>query len=218
MKTINDYSLYFVASQEYNKNKASLQVAEEAIGGGIDILQMREKHMETPELIELGTQLSTLCSRNNVTFIVNDDPFIAKKVDADGVHLGQEDLKEYPIDKTRDIIGDDKIIGISTHSVDEFLRADKSSCNYIAFGPIFPTKTKDYSIGTEEIDDLITVSRKPVIFIGGIDLGNIDQILSRGGKIIGLIRAIMQAKDIKSQVTLLKEKIYGYREKNRSYS
>jgi len=211
MKTISDYSLYLVTSQEYRKDKTTLGVAEEAIKGGIDIIQMREKGMNEHELLDLGHKLSLLCSENNVTFIVNDDPIVARKLNADGLHLGQEDLKEYPISKARDIIGADKIIGVSTHSIEQFRQADQSECDYIAYGPIFTTKTKDYSIGTEGIEQVIAIAKKPVIFIGGISLSNIDEVLLKGAKNIAVIRAIVESEDILKQTQSLKRKIDGYR-------
>jgi len=211
MRIISDYSLYMVTGQEYSKERSTLEVANNAIKGGIDIVQMREKDMNRQELLDLGSSLSSLCSGNNVTFIVNDDPFIAKEVDADGLHLGQEDLEKYPIEEARKIIGKDKIIGLSTHSPEQFEKAKDLDCNYIAYGPIFSTKTKDYSIGTDGIEDLLGIAQKPIIFIGGINLDNIDKVLSKGAKNIALIRAIVASDDMETETRKLKAKIDGYR-------
>jgi len=217
MRRIKDYSLYFVTSQEYAKGRSTLDVADAAISAGIDILQMREKQKPEEELIELGNELSSLCIKKDVIFIVNDDPMLAQKVGADGVHLGQEDIKKYPINKAREILGQDKIIGISTHSIEQFKQAKESDCDYIAFGPIFPTKTKDYSLGTNHIQDLLTIANKPVVFIGGIDLTNIDIILQKGAKNIAVIRAIVQAEDIPSKVKELKMRIKKYKKEKKCF-
>ncbi len=195
-KTIKNGSLYLVLSSEYRKDIKPVDIARQAIEGGVDIIQMREKSLAEAELISLGRQLSDLSSKREIIFIVNDDPNIAVECYADGVHLGQEDIKKYPIDKVRKIIGEEKIIGTSTHSVEQFEQANVSDCDYIAFGPIFSTKTKDYHIGPEDIERVLSVALKPVIFIGGISLDNIDDVLQKGAKNIAVIRSIMQAEDI----------------------
>ena len=207
MKRIKENSLYLVTSQQYSPERSSLEVAREAISGGVDILQMREKKASREELAKLGSELASLCEKNNVIFIVNDDPILARQVNADGVHLGQEDLEEYPIELTRAIMGKDKMIGISTHSIDQFKRANESDCDYIAFGPIFSTPTKDYSIGTEDIKKSIRIATKPVVFIGGIDMDNIDAVLEEGARNIAVIRAIVQAENVAGTVKELKERI-----------
>ncbi|MBU1083777.1 MAG: thiamine phosphate synthase [Candidatus Omnitrophica bacterium] len=159
--------------------------------------------------MELGNILSLICVRGGVTFIVNDDPEIAKEVNADGVHLGQEDLKKWPLHKVRSILEKNKIIGISTHSLRQFTEAEASDCDYIAFGPIFGTKTKDYSIGTCDIEKIAASSKKPVVFIGGIDLENVGAVTRRGGKNIAVIRSIMHADDVEETVKAFKAKLNG---------
>ena len=130
------------------------------------------------------------------------------------MHLGQEDIKNCPISKAREIIGQDKIIGISTHSIEQFKIATESDCDYIAFGPIFPTKTKDYSIGMGSVGEVLDISNKPIVFIGGIDLTNIDILLEKGVKNVAVIRAIVQAEDIKSKVGELKKRINRYKKED----
>ncbi len=204
-----DYSLYLVISREYAIGKDHFEIARSAISGGVDILQLREKRMPRGELIYLGRQLSGFCRDNKVITIVNDDPLIAKEVNADGVHMGQEDIAAFPIAQVRKSIGLNKIIGVSTHSLEEFERANEDDVDYIAFGPIFPTETKDYCIGTKHIKDVLKIAKKPVFFIGGINLSNIDVVLKEGAKNIALIRAILQAKDITAQTACFKQKLSG---------
>jgi len=204
---ITDFNLYLVTGEEYSLGRGTHGVVKDSLVGGVDIVQMREKSLSEEGRLTLGIELATLCKENNAIFIVNDDPFIAKDVSADGVHLGQEDILKYPIDRARKIIGRNKIIGISTHSFDQFVSANNSDADYIAYGPIFPTKTKDYSIGLGEIGRVLETAVKPVIFIGGIDMDNIDQILDRGGRNIAVIRGITQADDITGKTIKLKEKI-----------
>lgn len=207
MKRIKDYSLYLVISEEYGSGRSAIEIAEYAIKGGVDVIQMREKNRSREDLIGLGRGLSRLCKDKDVTFIVNDDPMLAKEVDADGVHLGQEDIKLFSLDMSRCLLGRKKIVGISTHSVEQFEDANEKDFDYVAFGPIFETKTKDYFIGTEGITRVLNIAKKPVFFIGGIDLVNISNCLNSGAKNIALIRGITEADDIAKRTKEFKKAI-----------
>lgn len=207
MSAISGASLYLVLSEEYGGSIPVTSIAEQAIIGGIDILQMREKHKSREELLSLGHIFSLLCKKNEVIFIVNDDPLLARTLDADGVHLGQEDIRQYPIAIVRQIIGKDKIIGLSTHSLEQFHQANQMNVNYIAFGPVFPTKTKNYHIGTGDISRVLQAASKPVIFIGGINTSNLDILLTKGASNIALIRDIMQAEDIAARTKWYKSRL-----------
>ena len=200
-------SLYLVLSEEYGGAVPLLRIAEQAIAGGVDILQMREKHKSHEELINLGKLFASLCKNNEVTFIVNDDPLLAKAVEADGVHLGQEDIEQYPINTVRQLIGQDKIIGLSTHSLEQFYSANQMDVDYLAFGPVFPTKTKNYHIGTGDISTVLQTALKPVVFIGGINTHNLDVLLAEGVSNIALIRDIMQAEDIVARTKWYKSRL-----------
>lgn len=211
MKKIKDYSLYLVLSQQYLQKVNILEVAETAIAAGIDILQMREKDKSYQELLYLGKKISSFCKDSDTLFIVNDLPSLAKEVDADGIHLGQEDIKKLSLKTTRDIIGKDKIIGLSTHSIEQFKEAMMSDCNYIAFGPVFATHAKDYSIGTADIEQILQIANKPVILIGGINLSNIDVLLQKGAKNIALMRALLEVEDTSQSIKDFKNRINQYR-------
>lgn len=220
MCKINDYSLYLVISEECAFGRRSESIASEAISGGVDIIQMREKNKTRKELLTLGAALSNLCKESNKLFIVNDNAYIAKEVEAAGVHLGQEDIQKFSISSTRKIIGTKAIIGLSTHCFKQFEEANNNEkINYIAFGPVFPTKTKNYFIGTKEIEKVLEKAVKPVFFIGGINLSNTDGLLNLGAKNIALIRGILEAKNIKAQSAAFKKKLeqrsifYGYKNK-----
>jgi thiamine-phosphate pyrophosphorylase len=193
---IKENSLYLVISEEYCLGRSSFEVAGKAIEGGVDIIQIREKNKTPEELRKLGGELSALCKEKRVTFIVNDDPKLAKEVNACGVHLGQEDVARYTLKDARKTLGRDKIIGISTHSPEQFRRANDEDVDYIAYGPIFRTKTKNYFLGTNGIKDIVQIAKKPVFFIGGIDISNIGEVLERGARNIALIRGITEAEDI----------------------
>ena len=187
-----------------------MDIAKDAIDGGVDILQMREKNKSPEALLVLGRELREICSAGDVTFIVNDNPVLAREVGADGVHLGQEDVSEFPINETRKILGDGKIIGVSTHSVDQFSKANETDVDYIAFGPIFHTLTKDYDIGTKDVERVLAIAKKPVVFIGGINMSNVDMLLEKGARNIAAIRSIVQAEDVRAAARELKEKVLSY--------
>lgn len=212
MQITQDHRLYLVLSEEYGMGRPPLSVAAQAIAGGIDVLQMREKQKSREELVSLGKTLGALCRKYGVVFIVNDDPYLAHELDADGVHLGQEDMAHYPIEQVRRILGPDKIIGLSTHSPEQFRQGNEADVDYLAFGPIFPTQTKDYSIGTGHIENILKVAVKPVFLIGGIDTVNMDIVLSAGASRVALIRDIMQAADIPSRAKWYKDKLMNSKE------
>ena len=207
MRKIKDHSLYLVLSQKYGLGRSALEIARKAISGGIDVLQMREKNLSHEELVSLGKELASLCAEYGVIFIVNDDPFLAREINADGVHLGQGDIKKFPAERTRGILGSGKIIGISTHSLEQFKEANEGDFDYVAFGPIFQTKTKNYSIGSENIREVMSISKKPVVFIGGINLGNIDIVLREGARNIAAITGITQADNITLRVKEFRRRI-----------
>ena len=209
MRNIKNGSLYLIISEECGRGRSATEIAESAIAGGVDIIQMREKHMAEHELISLGKELSGLCRKSGVKFIVNNDPLIASRVGADGVHLGQEDMERFSINETRSIVGRDGIIGVSTHSIKQLEKANGDDVDYIAYGPVFPTKTKDYCIGTKDVARVLVIAKKPVFFIGGIDLSNIEEILRIGARNIALIRGITEAADIKSATEELVKMING---------
>jgi thiamine-phosphate pyrophosphorylase len=207
----DDYNLYLVSSQEYCFGRDTLSVAEAAIPAGVDILQMREKTLPRGQLINLGKKLVELCQKNNTVFIVNDDPHLAAELGAWGVHLGQNDLEQFPIYKVREVLGPDKIIGLSTHSLEQVKAAGQLDINYIAFGPIFKTETKGPPVGTADIEKVQAISPFPVVYIGGINSVNIEELLSKGAKNIALIREICQAVDVGATVKNLKVLINRYK-------
>jgi thiamine-phosphate pyrophosphorylase len=207
MKKIKDHSLYLIISEEYCRGKSALETAAAAMAGGVDIIQMREKNRPRGGLLDLGKRLAALCKEGGALFIVNDDPALAVEAGADGVHLGQEDLKQFSVGSAREIMGKDKIIGVSTHSVEEFEKANGEDIDYIAYGPIFPTKTKDYFLGANDVPKILEIARKPVFLIGGISLSNIDELLAMGAANIAMIRGITEAEDMANAVGTLKKRL-----------
>lgn len=214
MLKIKDYSLYLAITQDCGLGRSSLEIAMQAIRGGVDIIQLREKGKSKDELLKLAKQLRNICQKKKIIFIVNDDPLLAKKSNADGVHLGQQDLCKFSLTKTRKLLGKEKIIGVSTHSLSQFKKANSDkNVDYIAYGPIFPTKTKNFHIGTKDVKQVLKIAKKPVVFIGGINTSNLDNLLEKGVKNIAMIRSILQAKNIAAKVKSFKRGLI--REKKR---
>jgi thiamine-phosphate pyrophosphorylase len=199
--------LYLVTGEDASNGRSTIEISQAAIDGGVDILQMREKGMSYGERSVLGKELSRRCHEHEVLFIVNDDPLLAKEVDADGVHIGQEDLECWPLEKIRAILGKGKFIGLSTHSIEQVERSSSYDVDYISYGPVFPTQTKDYFIGAQGVSTVLAMMPRPVVFIGGINLDNVDVLLKKGVKNIAVIRAITQAEDITARVIELKNRL-----------
>jgi thiamine-phosphate pyrophosphorylase len=212
MRLINEYSLYLVISEEYCSGRDPMAIAEQAIAGGVDIIQMRGKNKPRNDLVALGKRLAKLCRAKDVLFIVNDDPLLARLVGADGVHLGQDDLIAFSIEKARNTIGPDRIIGISTNSLKQFEKANNEDADYIAFGPVFQTAAKNYCIGTGSVKAVLESARRPVFFIGGINFETLPTILVEGAKNIALIRGITQADDITAATRRFKSELSRQKE------
>ncbi len=209
---INQGSLYLVLSEACGNDRPLLDIARSAIMGGVDILQMREKDKSPQELSDLGMALNLLCRETGIIFIVNDDPLLAAKLDADGVHMGQEDLAACSIDAVRHIVGPHRMIGVSTHNPDQFRKALAWDVDYLAFGPVFQTKTKNYHIGTEDVRQILAMTSKPVFFIGGIQTSNLDILLEKGATNVALIRDIMEAESVEQRAGWYKRKLSEQRD------
>jgi len=193
---MKDFHLYVITGEQFYQNRNYLEVIEEAILGGADIIQLREKNKSKKELLEMAYQLKELCSKHQVPFIVNDHIDIALAVDADGIHLGQDDL---PLSEARKILGPDKIIGISTHAIEEAIEAEKNGADYIGVGPVYETKSKvDVvdPVGLSYVREVVEKTNIPFVAIGGIKLHNLADVLDAGAKRICVISAIVGAEDV----------------------
>lgn len=173
--------LYGITGDNFANGKSNYECVEEMIKGGIKIVQYRDKFKSTREKVEEAKAIKKLCHKNNVLFIVNDDVAVAMLVDADGVHVGQDDMKP---DDVRKLIGINKIIGLSTHSEEQGMAAyNNENVDYIGVGPIFPTTTKDTApVGLEYLEFAVKNLHLPFIAIGGIKEYNIDEIIKRGAQ------------------------------------
>lgn len=159
------------------------------------------------DILRLGEKVGIRSKSRNVIFIINDRVDIAEYLDADGVHLGQRDI---PIHFARRILGPKKLIGYSTHSLKEASRISKEDVDYLSIGPIFstPYKSSLNPLGVKILYELVEViHNKPIFAIGGIDLHNIDDIIRTGVSGIAVIRAIMNAEDIRKKIQDFKKRL-----------
>ena len=193
--------LYGITAENFSKGRSNYEIVTEMIKSGIKIIQYREKFKSLREKLEEAKILCELCKKNNVLFIVNDHVDIALMVDADGVHVGQEDM---PVSEIRKILGANKIIGLSTHSVEDADKAVLQDVDYIGVGPIFPTTTKDRTaVGIEYMKYVEKNINLPYIAIGGIKESNLSQVVEKGAKRIALVSEIVGADDIVEKVDSL---------------
>jgi thiamine-phosphate pyrophosphorylase len=193
---VKDFHLYVITGEQFYPERNYLEVIEKAIQGGADIVQLREKNKSKKELLEMARALKELTAKYQVPFIVNDHIDIALAVDADGIHLGQEDL---PIQEARKIMGPNKIIGISTHALVEAVEAERNGADYIGVGPVYETKSKvDVvdPVGLEYVREVTANVKIPFVAIGGVKLHNLEEVLEAGAKRICVISAIVGAEDV----------------------
>ena len=203
MKSLEDVRLYCFSPGRFLNHRDPLEIVESQIRGGADLFQLREKEMPKKQKLELGLKLRELTFRNNILFIVNDDVDLAIILKADGVHLGQDDI---PIHYARPLMRD-KIIGISTHSLEQAREAVSSGADYIGIGPVFETSTKadrDELIGPELLREIKKICRIPYIAIGGIGLNNLEAVIKAGCQRAAVISDILMAADIEDQCRQLK--------------
>lgn len=186
--------LCVVTNRQLARGRSNREVVKDALAGGADLIQYREKEASTREMIKEGRELLKLTRRAGVSLIINDRVDVALAIAADGVHLGQDDL---PLEDARRLIGSDKIIGISTHNLQEAVAAERGGADYLGFGAIFPTETKRDSqlkglVGLREIKTVIKI---PVLAIGGISLDNVNQVREAGADGVAVVSAIVAAPD-----------------------
>ena len=199
--------IYGITAEKFSQGRTTAQVVQAMIDGGIGIIQYREKRPAKSFATMLAEcqEIRRLTREAGVLFIVNDYADIAMLVDADGVHVGQDDL---PVSAVRKLIGGDKLIGLSTHNPEQAAAAVTAGADYIGVGPIFATTTKEdvcLPVGLEYLDRVVRTCPLPFVAIGGIKEQNIGQIIQRGAKTVCLVTEIVGAGDIAATVRRLQQ-------------
>ncbi len=190
------YRLYLVSDQKVLRGRDFLNSLEKAILGGVTVLQLRDKDNSSKAFYTLALQVKELTEKYKIPLIINDRIDIALAVDAEGVHLGQEDL---PITLARRLMGPDKIIGISTATLEEAKKAEAEGADYIGVGALFPTATKS-NTRSVSLDQLTIIKENvsiPVVGIGGVSEKNMASIISTGVDGVAVVSAILGKEDVR---------------------
>lgn len=203
----SDANLYAITDDALSLNRPVIEVVKQLLDAGIRIIQYREKNKSSNSMLKDCIAIKKLTEEANACFIVNDYVDIAVLCNADGVHLGQDDL---PIDKVRELIGKEKIIGLSTHSPQQAQKAIEMGADYIGVGPLYPTKTKKdvcEPVTISYLDWVVSHIAIPFVAIGGIKQHNIQEVIQHGAKCCALVSEILSAPNIPLRIQELRQAI-----------
>ena len=195
--SMDKVNLYFITDSKLTK-KSVLDDVKSAVKAGVKIVQYREKEKSTKEMIEEAKRIKDICDKNNVIFLINDRVDICLAVNADGAHLGSDDM---PYSTARSLLPD-KIIGLTAHNAEEAIEAEKIGADYIGVSPIFETKTKldaGKPAGLQLIKEVKKRVKIPFAAIGGINLENLNSVLEAGAKSVVAISAIVTKEDVEGE-------------------
>ncbi len=205
VNNLQNWKLYIITDEELSGGRSHIEIAREAINGGADVIQLRDKTADSRTLYETGLKIRQLTLKHEVSFIVNDRLDIALAVDADGVHVGQKDL---PAQIARKLIGPNKILGVSASSLEEAITGEKDSADYLGVGPVFEARsTKSDSgepLGLKLIKEVREHCHIPVVAIGGINHANVKEVKDAGADAVAVISAVVSAENIQDAAAKLK--------------
>jgi len=210
------YDLYVITDEAIAGGLSHVEIAERAIGGGADVIQLRDKECGSLELCRIGRTLCVITKKTGTLFIVNDRLDVALACGANGVHLGQDDMR---VDTARQVAPPGFIIGSSVGSVDEAVKAEQEGADYIALSPVFSTPSKvdagpGRGIGLlREIRHHVSV---PVIAIGGINRNNVRDVIAAGADGVAVISAVVGSPDITRAAREIRELVSESKEKKSS--
>lgn len=192
---LHNRRLYGILDMGYVAPSETTRVASEMLEGGVEILQLRAKGFQLDQILKLAVPLVPICKSFGVPLIINDHPEVVVQSGADGVHVGQDDIL---VAEARALIGPDKIVGLSTHSLLQAKSALQEKPDYIGFGPLFSTPTKpDYtSIGTSRISEVHRLVPLPIYCIGGIKRENLPEVRAAGAQRVAIVSGILKAEKI----------------------
>lgn len=195
--------LYAVTDRMWTGKRTLYEQIEDALKGGITCLQLREKHLDNGKFLEEALKIKSLCNRYNVPLIINDNVDIALKSRADGVHVGQNDMKA---ENVRKLVGENMIIGVSARTVEQALIAETNGADYLGVGAVFNTSTKTdaSSVSFQTVSEICKAVSIPVVAIGGISSENILQLSGLGTDGVALVSAIFSAENIEQECRKLR--------------
>ena len=190
-----DLALYLVTDRGLSLGRDLETVVLQAVEGGVTLVQLREKDIDTREFIALGQRLKAALAGSGVPLLINDRVDVALAIDADGVHIGQSDM---PYDIARRLLGPDKIIGLSVETMDEVIQANELDVDYVAVSPVFATNTKTDTLtpfGYEGLGRACRLTRHPLCGIGGMNAGTAGRAIACGADGVAVVSAIVSAPD-----------------------
>jgi thiamine-phosphate pyrophosphorylase len=199
------WRLYVITDEPLGRGRSHLQIAEAAIRGGADVVQLRDKTASGRRLYDIAVQLRRLTRDAKVSFVVNDRVDVALAADADGVHIGRDDL---PASVVRRVLGPGKILGVSAETVEEAVTAEKDGADYLGVGPVFEARGSKADAGEPLGLDLIARIRRdcrlPIVAIGGINAENARLVRDAGADAAAVISAVASAEDVAQAARRLK--------------
>ena len=196
--------LYAVTDRAWVGRQSLYEQVESALKGGATCVQLREKELDDEAFLDEAIRIRALCKQYGVPFFINDNVDIAVKCHADGIHVGQDDMEA---GRVREIVGDDMMMGVSVHSVEEALDAVKNGADCLGVGAVFSTSTKSDAdvLSMETLRDICAAVDIPVVAIGGIGKDNISSLAHTGVDGVALVSAVFSAQDIESECRLLRK-------------
>ncbi len=201
--------LYGFIDTAYLAGRDPQRLAAELLAGGVDIIQVRAKKENHARRVELGLAVVGVAFPYQVPVIINDDIDAAFECGADGVHLGQEDWAAIPRDQRTEHLANMRIVGLSTHSLEQARQAERDGADYIGVGPVFPTGTKPgvKPVGVELVRQVAGQVQVPFFAIGDVTLKNVQQILAAGARRVAVVSAILNAPDVKQATADFKKQL-----------
>ena len=202
----NSLELYAITDRRWLNGASLYDQVEQTILGGATFIQVREKELDKEDFLNEAVEIQKLCKAHHIPFVINDNVEIARSIDADGVHVGQSDMKAGDV---RALIGSDKILGVSVQTVEQAVLAEKNGADYLGVGAVFQTGSKADAddVSHETLKAICEAVSIPVIAIGGITKDNVMQLAGSGICGIAVISAIFAQKDIYAATAELKKQI-----------
>ena len=187
--------LYAVTDRSWTQNESLYEQVEQTLKGGTTFVQLREKDLPYEDFLQEGKEIQELCKKYQVPFVINDNVQLAKELDADGVHIGQDDMK---ICDARNLIGSNKILGVSVQTVEDAIFAEKEAADYLGVGAVFSTSTKldAVDVSYQMLKEICSAVKIPVVAIGGINKNNILDLQNSGICGVAVVSAIFAENDI----------------------
>ena len=216
MQPFGECTLYLITDRNLSRGRSTVDVVRAALAGGVDIVQLRDKEAEAAAIVEEGLRVHELTARYQVPLIVNDRIDIALAIEAEGAHVGQTDM---PAGMARKLLPAPNLLGVSTSSVDMARRAQQQQADYVGFGPLYQTTTKETAAsprGTEAMHATLGAIGVPLVALGGISDRNISKVIAAGADHVAVCSAIVSAEDIERAAATLKERMLQARAKRRA--